>query len=185
MENFYVARCELGRGVFAARDLKAGDHILSFEGPIISLEEVLNKGNTSPNPLQIGPYTYIDLQEPGVLINHSCDPNAGVHNDWTVIAVKDIAKDQQIYFDYSTSMWEDCWAMRCKCGSKICRGLVRDFNLLPYERRQYYLSRKVVQSFIVDRLYGRKSRYAVPEHVPTNLHVKHFVTGLEVLSAAH
>jgi uncharacterized protein len=181
MEKFHIRTCELGRGAFAARDLKAGEEILRFEGRIISLEETLRKGCTSPNPLQIGPYTYIDLQEPGVLVNHSCDPNAGVWKDWSLIAVKDIKQDEQIFFDYSTSMWEDCWSMRCKCGTRLCRGLVRDFNLLPYERRRYYLDLDVVQSFIVDRIHNRKTRYEIPEHVPSTP-IRRFVTGLEVLS---
>lgn len=72
----------LGHGLFAVQPIEKGGLILEFTGPIISLAEALQKpADKLSCPLQIGPTTYIDLEGPGVLANHSCSPNAGVKND--------------------------------------------------------------------------------------------------------
>lgn len=50
----YTSTCRHGKGVFAARDLKKGEIILPFSGPIITLKQALAKGEKSCNPLQRG-----------------------------------------------------------------------------------------------------------------------------------
>jgi hypothetical protein len=145
----YVTDCTLGKGVFAAVPIRRGEVIFTFEGRVISLEEVLAKGEQQSNPIQIGAQTYLDIESPGVYINHSCDPNAGIRNDTILVALRDIARDEQICFDYSTSMSENLWTMECKCFRPQCRGLIQDFHYLPEELKARYLSLGIVQTFIV------------------------------------
>lgn len=72
----------LGRGLFATTLIKKGECILEFTGPVISSTEAWQKPTDQLGcPLQIGPTEYIDVQEPGVFVNHSCSPNAGVKDD--------------------------------------------------------------------------------------------------------
>jgi hypothetical protein len=148
----YVADCDHGRGLFVSRDVAPGEVILRFTGPVIGLAEALAKGEDQANPLQVGPREYIDLEPPGVFINHSCDPNAGVRDDVVLVALRAIPAGKEVRFDYSTSMWEEKWTMVCQCGSPDCRGLVRDFPLLAGEVRARYLSLGVVQRFIITGL---------------------------------
>ena len=135
-----------------ARPFASGQPILRFTGPRIGLAQAVAKGDTSGNPLQVGLAEYIDLEPPGVFINHSCDPNAGVADDAVVVALRPIAAGEEVRFDYSTSMWEGLWTMPCRCGAAGCRGVVTDFPLLAVELRTRYLSLGVVQRFIVSRL---------------------------------
>jgi SET domain-containing protein len=147
----YVGSSDIGRGLFAARDLSPGEAALRFTGPVISLAEALVMGEQQANPLQVGPLEYIDLEPPGVFINHSCRPNAGIRDDVVLVALRPIAGGEEVRFDYSTSMWEEHWTMACRCGAANCRGVIGDFPDLPCEARRRYLSLGVVQRFIANR----------------------------------
>lgn len=148
-DSISIRTCVLGRGIFAERDFIAGEFILRFTGPVITLEEALAKGETQANALQIGPETYIDAHPPGVFINHSCEPNSGIRNNLDLYALTPILRGQEICFDYSTTMSERCWTMHCRCGATSCRGVIRDFHELPRERQDRYISEGVVQDFII------------------------------------
>lgn len=150
--DIYIDTCRHGKGVFASRNFRKGEFILEFMGPEISFNEALDKGNTAQaNPLQIEHDKYLDLTEPSVFINHSCSPNSGIIGDRLLIAIKPISKNQQIRFDYSTSMDEDFWTMTCSCGAKNCRGQVEDFKYLPVTVKNYYLRNNIVSSYILRR----------------------------------
>ncbi len=67
-------------------------------------------------------------------INHSCNPNSGLiikNEKVNLIAIKNIKNGKEITYDYSTTINEDNWKMRCNCGSKICRKIIKDFKYLP------------------------------------------------------
>lgn len=149
MTKIYIAECELGKGLFAAKDFKKGEYILTFEGDVISFEQAVAKEELEGNPLQIDYGTYIDLKEPGRSANHSCNPNSGIVKNNILIAIEDIFAGEEILYDYSTTMMENYWTMVCKCGSKNCRGIVKDFPLLPEDVQKGYLKLGIVQEFIV------------------------------------
>lgn len=150
----YVAECALGLGLFAGRDFTVGGEILQFTGPIISLAEAISMEEREANPLQIAEDKYIDLEEPGVLLNHSCEPNTGIFRSHVLVALIDIKVGDELRYDYSTTMDENRWTMACLCGAKSCRGLVQDFRLLPSELQSNYLRRGVVQKFIARKYSG-------------------------------
>ena len=150
-ELIFVAYCRLGRGVFANRPIRCGEEILEFTGRRIGFEEALARGERQCDPLQIGPREYIDIGEPAVLINHSCEPNAGIHNDRFLVAIADIAQGDQISYDYSTTMDEDGWNLECRCETPTCRGKVGDFKTLPPALRDRYMRLGIVLSYIADR----------------------------------
>jgi hypothetical protein len=56
--------------------------------------------------------------------NHSCDPNAGLSGQITLVALRDIAAGEEICFDYATSDGLPEFYMPCACGSPHCRGAV-------------------------------------------------------------
>lgn len=153
-----MAQCALGLGLFAGRNFTTGEEILQFTGPTITLAEAIALGDKEANPLQIESAKYIDLEEPGVLLNHSCEPNAGIVRLRTLVALSDIKAGEEVRFDYSTTMDENRWTMVCRCGAKSCRGLVQDFRLLPTDVRANYLRREVVQEFIARKYKVRPSR---------------------------
>jgi uncharacterized protein len=151
-DDVVVQACDLGLGLFAGRHFKEGDQILVFRGPELSFSAMVNRGDSEANALQIDDYLYLDIEAPGVYANHSCMPNAGIHQDRRLIALRPISAGEEIRYDYSTTMWENHWTMTCTCGASNCRGVVADFPTLPAELQQSYLRRAIVQSFIVRRL---------------------------------
>ena len=145
----FIDKCRFGRGVFAAENIAKGEVILTFSGRIITLDEALAKGEKSGNVLQIDTTTYIDIEEPGVIVNHHCNPNAGIINKYTLVALIDICKGEEIFYDYSTTMSDNSWTMECGCSANNCRKIVKDFHYLPANVKQKYLELGIVQEFIV------------------------------------
>jgi hypothetical protein len=155
-----VRECDLGRGLFADRAYKAGDEILRFEGRTVPGHAVATMGDEQCYLIQIGRELYIEPMEPGRYTNHSCAPNAAIKDDYRLVALADIKPDEQICFDYSTTMSEDNWTMECRCGAVDCRGTIRDFGDLPGELQRRYLDLRVVQSFIVEEARAPQKKIA-------------------------
>jgi uncharacterized protein len=142
-----IGRARSGKGLFANKDFAEREEITRFTGPKITYADVLRMKQPD-NALAISPRRYIDLQPPGVYSNHSCDPNAGLRPDLTLIAIKPIKKGEEITWDYSTTLeWTVC-DFTCHCGAKDCRGEITDFVELPKKKQQYYLKKNVVLDFI-------------------------------------
>ena len=139
MPKIYVAESKHGKGVFAARDITNGEEILTPIGKKISYEESINP-SIENHCMQIGENKYLapsgDSKEEYFLINHSCNPNAGLNGDRTITAIRDIKKDEEIRFDYSTCMGDGSWTLECSCGELNCRGIIKDFKELPEEIKE-------------------------------------------------
>lgn len=145
----YVAQCKFGHGLFAKQNIVAGEKIMTFVGEVIDFEKAISKGSQyEGDPLQIGKDLYMNLEEPGRFVNHSCEPNAGVTNDVELIALQNINAGEEIFFDYSTTMDEDYWEMPCGCGTPSCRKVIKDFKHLSQSLKRKYLELNVVQKFI-------------------------------------
>jgi hypothetical protein len=145
----YVAKSDIGLGVFAARTVEKGAFLLTFEGPPFAASHPIHQSEQGANLLQVDETMYLMPQPPGVYVNHSCQPNAGLIETTTLIALRAIRAGEEIRFDYSTTMDEDAWTLVCRCGTLACRGVVRDFKYLPADVQEAYLALGVVQPFIV------------------------------------
>ncbi|MGD0411472.1 MAG: SET domain-containing protein-lysine N-methyltransferase [Verrucomicrobiota bacterium] len=150
--TFHIDECDVGLGVFANRDIRPGEVILAFGGPVIDFAETKRRGPRECMPIQIGRNQYYDTQPPGVFVNHSCDPNAGIHQDRDLVALRRIRPGEEVRFDYSTTMEEQSFTMRCLCGSPQCRRVVADFSTLPTEAQERYVAERIVMSFILHKL---------------------------------
>jgi len=153
-ENILIVKnTKNGRGVFANRNFKKGEAIFEFHGNFCTYEE-------SPTPynevedhfVQIGENLYMgpsgNIDD---FFNHSCNPNSGLKINGKkvfLIAIEDIKKDDEITWDYSTTMDEDDWEMDCNCDSKNCRGRIRDFKYLPSDIQKRYLDLGIVPEYI-------------------------------------
>ncbi len=150
MKLVYVKKSDIGVGLFANELIKKGDTILKFDGPIITLKDIGKKPRKDwGDPLQIESDKFIDLEEPGRSANHSCNPTAGIKNNVYLVALKKISKDQEITWDYSTTVDND-WSINCKCKSKNCRKIIGKFKDLPVKIQKKHLKLGIVEGFIVD-----------------------------------
>ncbi|HRX54150.1 MAG: SET domain-containing protein-lysine N-methyltransferase [Verrucomicrobiales bacterium] len=153
--RLFLQANHLGVGVYARKSFEIGEEILVFHGM-----EVFGKdAAASPHTLQISSYGYLDVDPPGRYVNHSCLPNAGITAGNTLIAITPLHAGMEITFDYSTTMMaENTWLMECACGAKNCRGLIEDFDRLPFNLQNHYFKLGVVSDFVAERL-GRQTRH--------------------------
>lgn len=128
----------MGLGTFASKNIKKGEHISEFEGPLV----IVDSFDGIPQEVQdllfpIGFNKYLAAKEPTVRINHSCEPNAGIIGETTLVAMRDIKKDEEVTFDYSIVTADD-WSLECSCGSKNCRKTIQKYADLSKKVKQKY-----------------------------------------------
>ncbi len=149
----YVSKSKIkGEGVFASRDIKKEEKICKMRGEKITAKDLYKTSQLGRDivvdPLQISEDNYLNMIRPYVLINHSCEPNAGIKNE-NLVAIKKIKEGEEITYDYS-STWFD--GFNCKCGSKVCRGHIGDFSGIPKNTQRKYLQLEIVPDFIKNNL---------------------------------
>lgn len=149
--KIYIGDTDVGRGVFAKRLIKKGEKILKLAGRIIDARQITKEKSRRGDPFQVSDKKYIDLKKPGIFVNHSCNPNAGIKNNTILVALKNIKRREEIRYDYSLTMDGSEWAMRCKCRQKNCRKFIKDFKFLPKKLRKKYLRLEIVQKFIAEK----------------------------------
>jgi uncharacterized protein len=119
-----------GRGLFATEPI-AKDEIVAVKGGHIvgrdELPELLRR--LGPAEIQIAEDLYIapvsEEEREGSMIfsNHSCEPNIGVRGQVVFVAMRDIAKGEELTHDWAMTD-DDSEAMTCRCRSASCRGTV-------------------------------------------------------------
>ncbi|HYW18819.1 MAG TPA: SET domain-containing methyltransferase [Nodularia sp. (in: cyanobacteria)] len=124
-----------GRGVFATQKFAQGETVVVG----IPIEKVTERTIYS---FQIDFDLHINLDEPAVVINHSCSPNTGVRNNqfggYDFVALEDIAAGEEITWDYETTEYESIAVLRCLCGSLSCRGQTLGFKFREQMLRDTY-----------------------------------------------
>jgi len=71
---------------------------------------------------------------------------------WPGESMKDIPKDEEITFDYSTTQTGGFWSMLCQCGSSHCRGMIGDFRDLPTSTKTFYVEEGAVLTYLLAEL---------------------------------
>jgi SET domain-containing protein len=150
-----TARC--GLGIFAAKSFAAGEIVIidedgDYYGQIFSYRELRAHGYGLENTVQVGldafklPNGNIDD-----FTNHSCDPNTGIRlteKGMIVLAVRAIAPNEELTYDYSTHLNNPYESFRCRCGALCCRGIVGNFSTLPVELRRRYRALGIIGDFV-------------------------------------
>ena len=123
------------RGLYASKNIKAGEKIIEYIGRLISKKEAeTNSKFDNKKDIYLfninekwdldGDYRWNTAR----LINHSCNPNCEVEGKglklW-IVAIKDIKKGEELSYDYGFSYSkEDLKNFVCRCGSKKCCGYI-------------------------------------------------------------
>jgi hypothetical protein len=139
-----------GKSIYSKVKILKGTVVCQFSGKTIDYKTTLTLGNKESFAFQVSSGHYLFLDAPARFFNHSCEPNCGVNGRLELIALCDIEPNEELKYDYSTTMMERHWTMECKCNSDKCRKLIADFDKLPVSTRQYYIQRGVVQPFILE-----------------------------------
>lgn len=130
-----------GRGVFAARRIRAGTRILEYVGERITPAEADRRYdddamvNHHTLLFKVDRKTVIDAAHEGNearFINHSCEPNCEAYiEDGRVFigAIKGIEPGAELFYDYALERdepWQARWSelYGCRCGAPSCRGTI-------------------------------------------------------------
>lgn len=151
-DRLIVKDTNLGKGVFAKKNIKKGEMIIEFTGSFSPIDQVPHIEREKKDyyiqvkkNIFLGPSGYIDDY-----FNHSCSPNAGLlitTDKIYLTAIKNIKINEQITLDYSTTMNGDPLVINCLCGSKNCRGKITDFKYLPLDTQKKYISLGIVPHY--------------------------------------
>ena len=87
MKVYIKSSLQHGRGVFARDQIRAGEPILTFSGPLLNRAEVREEDYH----LQVDADLYLGASgEADDYVNHSCEPNAGFRDGLVLVARRDI-----------------------------------------------------------------------------------------------
>ncbi len=159
LNNFLIGKNHLGKAVFSAKNFKKNDVITKFEGDIFEKKDLPKKlVGESDRFVQIGIDKFMGPSEKiDDYINHSCNPNSGLHftkSGILLVAIKSIKIGEEITWDYSTTLFHNEWKMICKCGEKNCRKIISDFILLDPKIQKKYLKLEILPQYIVDYIHS-------------------------------
>tara|TARA_B110000438_G_scaffold251818_1_gene256487 strand:+ start:288 stop:746 length:459 start_codon:yes stop_codon:yes gene_type:complete len=122
------------KGLYAAKNIKAGRKIINYKGKIITVKETeKNKKFDNDKAIYLfnlnskydldGDFEYNTAR----LINHSCSPNCEVEGKglklW-IFALRDIKKGEELSYDYGFGYDKDYKQFVCRCGAKNCVGYI-------------------------------------------------------------
>ena len=130
-----------GHRLVALRPVAVGQLILRIDGELASLPsrhsvQIDTDVHVAPaaaaagqHPLDHGYWRYL---------NHSCDPNATLRGR-ALLALRDIAANDDVTFDYNPTEWDMAEPFACHCGSAVCLGTIRGFaHLSPAHRARLH-----------------------------------------------
>jgi SET domain-containing protein len=147
-----------GLGMVALKAFKPGALICEIKGSIVAPQTVWRYWESDPrrgaNCFRFSPERYLDPEgEIGAYANHACDPNAGIVKQGRRLllkAIAPIARGDEVTHDYSTLLGaDDVWTMRCNCGAKTCRRVVRNISKLPASVVARYRQLDIVPAFML------------------------------------
>ena len=158
-ETVTIGESKFGKGIFAARAFTPGTPLMRITGSPMTFEDTVALGTEESHSMQIGLQDYILVQPPFLFSNHSCDPNCGINEHLELITIKPVSKGEELTWDYSTSMLERHWTMKCNCGAARCRGIVEDFDRIPANFQREYIEKNIVLPFILQTLHSHREQF--------------------------
>lgn len=151
--NVYIGKSKKGYGFtyFTKRNFKRGKLVMHGFGKLIDHQ-------TPHFSIQIDFKKHLlPMRWTGKYLNHSCNPNMYIRTrdddlpDF--IALRDIKKNQEITFAYYMSEYE--WTkgaaeglIRCRCGSKRCRGKIFPFSQLFKKEQLRLIKNKLCSGYL-------------------------------------
>lgn len=131
-----------GRAVFANDEIEKDEIIAFWDGLIYNAEKNSDLPNDFPlmvadHAIQFEKNKWRDSKGLARYINHSCDPNCGIKGLFSIVAMRNIKKDEEITWDYEMTENSD-WQMDCRCGTANCRKIIRAYRFLPGEIKIKY-----------------------------------------------
>jgi uncharacterized protein len=117
-----------GDGLFAAQPIAKGELLVVWGGVIVSTEDLFKLPLMARyRAIQVEVDHHLTsgmIDDDADCVNHSCNPNSGLQGQITLVAMRDIAANEEIAFDYAMSDAHPSFYMECACDHPHCRGKV-------------------------------------------------------------
>ena len=141
--KIYIGKSKLhGKGLLVSRNIKKGEVVFIIKGKKVNF--LINNKKQAKiaglNWVGVGKNEWIDPINHCVFFNHSCNPNSAIKGRVVVVAIRNIKKGEEITFDYSLNEADIFWHIKCHCGSKNCRKVIKSIQFLPQETFTKYIS---------------------------------------------
>ena len=117
-----------GHGVYARQWIRAGELLVVWGGDIVTGDQFHYLTPLARRySIQIEEELYLattHTPEPADYLNHCCTPNAGLSGQISLVALRDIAPNEEVCFDYAMSDGSPYDEFDCACNTPNCRGRV-------------------------------------------------------------
>jgi SET domain-containing protein len=156
MKKLEVRKSKIqGVGIHTLEPIKKGEHIAFVTGKLVR-KSTKNKREASGREMALW-YGITDTLwlDPAETIwryfNHSCEPNTAIVGTRKVIALRNIARGEELAFDYSMTDGDLNWEMKCSCKTRTCRKKLHSIQLIsqsafdkhmPFIPRYFQMLRK-------------------------------------------
>jgi SET domain-containing protein len=156
--------------VFAAVSIAQNEKLMEFGGEKISGEETLNGNYRECSVWLISDNAYLALPESDPdssldeNLNHSCDANAWLTDEVTLVARRDIAPGEEITLDQGTWNFDEAeytWdAADCGCGASDCRKQLTEKDWMRADVQARYRGHfhPVVQKMVDERVVANAAK---------------------------
>ena len=133
-----------GRGLFAREAISRGEVVVIKGGYVMTRAQRDEVGRRlGPAEIQvteelfIGPVAEAEREGGMMHLNHSCEPNLGVQGQIAFVAMRDIAADEELTFDYAMTD-DEPYEMECNCGTSSCRRVITGHDWMKAELQRKY-----------------------------------------------
>jgi uncharacterized protein len=134
-----------GRGVHAAGAIAAREVVAVKGGHIVDgatvagLPEVI-RDSAFPIAADLFLAALTHEEHDGVMmrVNHSCAPNVGMGGNVLLVSMRDIAAGEELTIDYALFLGDPAFAMDCRCGTAVCRGVVTGTDWMNTDLQERY-----------------------------------------------
>ena len=146
-----------GKGFFAIDSIKKDEVVAVKKGVILTKDQMVTRGIDGGVGLQITDNEYIapatrkDFEKSMIFINYSCEPNLGMKDNNTVVALRDINTGEELTLDYAMLVNDDS-SFICNCGSKNCRQIItgKDWQIKELQEKYKNYFTNYIQSKIAN-----------------------------------
>src|SRR5512143_496584 len=114
-------------GIFCREPVAKDEVVVVWGGKVLTAAELdRDMPNFTQQILQIDDELFLMTPnlEPTDCFNHSCDPNAGMSGQISLVAMRDIHPGEEVCLDYAMCDGSDYDEFTCNCGAPNCRGRI-------------------------------------------------------------
>jgi hypothetical protein len=133
-----------GKGLFAREPIARGEIVAIKGGYVVTasewarLEPTLGSAEIQlADGMFMAPVRADHRNGSMLYTNHSCDPNLALQGQIVLVAMRDVAVDEELTIDWATTDDLD-YEVVCHCGSPACRGTITGKDWMKPELQARY-----------------------------------------------